>query len=661
MRYQPLLICISILLATSCGKKAEPLAPIPASAPRTSTESEPKSPAVIAMAREYPKNQLEFKNEKVLEIRRAPAQAATTAQAAEPPPLIVYNTDISPQLPRDKAVPNRPVLQAGLAATLRFAIGPKWNSSLIPDATPSSDILQSKEDIPLTVVMSCSFCEPHAESLKRMTYMPKQGHSNEIRLQFTPQRLPDGSTYTDKLQLGIINDETGLEYDRLVIDVVVSGTPASPATTAPHIATLFAPSRGVTDSNWSPDVLLYATEEMGRNISISIEPVSDEMKSRLNLALDAQGQRRKFRSGIEDAKLVEAMTTSAYGVMSAVSMQGQLLKHLSASGTDAVVSPESQQSLLLTDTESENVAGVIADIGQRLYRHLFVDTPDTDLRKLIMQLELVSAEPRDRPLRLKIITNQISVPWQYLHPVGPNVNAEKFWGLRFSLSVFRVNTGARGKGMASEMQQARKVVFARYGSSSDATVPLAKEQELQLRKLPVKDTDLVEVDNGTDLLANLKQRRKEISAIVAFLHATSSATDSEPQLVFNDGDRVTSDRLELLLNKEPIEEQESTKYLVGEPLVILNACETGPSVNLPHVSLENVMFQLGAQGVVVTEVSVWIHLGHDVATRLIRRLGKGEAISDALTAVRRELYSEKKNPLGLLYAYYGDPAATLRR
>jgi hypothetical protein len=72
------------------------------------------------------------------------------------------------------------------------------------------------------------------------------------------------------------------------------------------------------------------------------------------------------------------------------------------------------------------------------------------------------------------------------------------------------------------------------------------------------------------------------------------------------------------------------------------------------------MFQLGAQGVVVTEVSVWIRLGHEMATRLIKRLGKGEPIGDALTAIRRELYVEKNNPLGLLYVYYGEPAATLR-
>lgn len=576
------------------------------------------------------------------------------------PPPPVYNTDISPQLPRDAAMPNQPVLQSGQSTILRFDIGPKRDNSLTPNAAPSSDILNSKENVPLTVILICGFCEPQAAPLMRMTYMPNQRRSEEIHFQFTPQHRPDGRAYTDKLQLGIINDQTGQEYDRLIIDVAVSDATMDSVTTTRNSAMAYALPNGLpnsqTRSDWTPDVLLYATEEIGRNVTIAIQPISNDMKQRLGpLALNAQGERRTFRSGIDDTKMMEAMTTSAYGVMSDVSLQGDFLKSLSAEDADTAVSSESRQSLLLTDEESMKVTGIIADLGQRLYRHLFKDSPDTDLRKLIVQLEAAAAAaPPDRPLRLKIITKQISLPWQYLHPVGPVVDAQKFWGLRFSLSVLRENTGASRKGAVS--QEAHKVVFARYGSSGDTTFKLANEQEQQLRMLA--NADLVAVDSGSDLLTNLEQGRKEISAIDAFLHAKFTVSDSEPQLLFNDGDVMTSRRLERLLNKVSMDEEDH--YLTGAPLVILNGCETGPSVNLPHVSLENVMFQLGAQGVVVTEVSVWVTLGHDMATRLIKRLGEGEAISDALTAVRRDLFKDKKNPLGLLYVYYGDPAATLR-
>lgn len=575
---------------------------------------------------------------------------------------VVYNADLTPQLPRDKSALTRPVLRAGQLATFLFDIGPRWASSVLSNAIPSSEILGSKEDVPLTVVLSCGFCEPHADSMRRMTFRPDQGRSEKIRFQFTPKPGRDGVGYIAKLQLAIINDKTGREYDRLVVTVAIVGDGAAVAKNLSG-ALVFAPSKGSDLADWQPDVLLYANAEMDRNVTLAIQPVSAEMKKLLSpLALDAQGVRKVFRSGIDDPTLIEAMTNSAYGAMSAVSMQGEFLKRLSATGTDAFVSKASQDSLELSATESSNVAGVIAETGQRLYRHLFYRSADTDLRKIIHLLEAAAAgdEYRNRPLRMTVITNRLSLPWQYLHPVGPKVDAGRFWGMQFSLSVLRVSTNAREKAVAPGMEQARKFVFAHYGSSADPTVPLATRQVAQLLSLPLAQTDLLKVDTGADLLGQVSAQRKQIAGILTFLHASAGSADTVPHLQFNDGDLLTSDKLEDLKNKVAEDEQD-LRYLAGAPLVILNACETGPSRNLPHVKLENAMFELGARGVVVTEVSVWISLGHEVATQLITRLINGEPVSDALTAIRRTLLQKKKNPLGLLYVYYGDPSATFRR
>ena len=62
---------------------------------------------------------------------------------------------------------------------------------------------------------------------------------------------------------------------------------------------------------------------------------------------------------------------------------------------------------------------------------------------------------------------------------------------------------------------------------------------------------------------------------------------------------------------------------------------------------------------IVTEVSVAQALGDSMAKRLMGHLIKGETAADALTAARRELLTEENNPLGLLYAYYGDSTAKL--
>lgn len=584
----------------------------------------------------------------------APAPATTTASA-------VYNAELAPQLYRDPSKPDRPVLRGGMATTLSFDIGPRSVTSVLPAKPAAAEIVGSSADVPLTVVLACGFCEPRAESLKRVLFRPSEGRSDKAQFEFTPQQRGGSGEYTGKLYISIINDQTGHEYDRLVLTVAVASVGVPAAGSRGH-GTVLAPSTVVDSSDWRPDVILYANAQTERNVTISIQPVSTAMKELLGpLALNAENTARVFRSGIDDPELIDAMTNSAFGAMSAVSLQGELLKKLSATGIEAAVSPESQASLELSDAEASRVTAVIARSGQRLYRHLFSNSAETDLRKLIRQLEIAAANaPKNKPLRMMIVTDRLSLPWQYLHPVGSDVNADKFWGMQFSLSVRRVNNNATKKTLAGRTNDVRKVVFAQYGSSADPTVPLAKKQVAQLLKLPLAEGDLLRVDTGADLLAELSAQRKYIEGIVTFLHASAGSADTTPNLQFNDGDIVTSDTLEDLLNRVSAEEQD-LRYLEGGPLVILNACETGPARNLPHVKLQNAMFQLGAKGVVVTEVSVWISLGHEVATQLIDQLAQGEAVSDALTAVRRKLLEQKKNPLGLLYVYYGDPAATLRR
>jgi len=596
-----------------------------------------------------------------------PTSAGSASQPAATTEAIVYNADLSPQLQRRKDFPRRPVLKSRQMATLSFGIGPARSSSVLAPMSPPPEILKSREDVSLTIVLACSFCEPNVESLKKITYSPSLHRSNEVSFQFTPQRGSQDTPYTAALQLLIINDKTGVEHDRLSVVVGVDSEGDLPAASAENVAAAGASAPSGT-SDWTPDVVLYATKESERSISIRIEPKNEDLKKLLGpLALDAQGQSLKFDSGVTDPDLITAMTTSTYGAMSAVSLQGEFIKRLSATGSDAVVSTESQESLLLTPEESTNVAKTIADAGQQLYRHLFTQASDSRLGALVRKLELAGAQAKGRPLRLQIVTDRISLPWQYLHPPGKTIDAARFWGLQFNLSVLRAGTGGPQKEATRNRSLARKVVFALYGSSADSSVPFARKQIEQLSSIPV--SDLLEVDSGTDFLGKaLTSQREQISAIVTFLHASSGATQTastaapqEPQLSFNDGDLVTSYRLERLLNAQSSEELESrAPYLSGTPLVILNACETGPSIPLPHVRLQDALFALGAQGVLVTEVPVWTHLGHEMGMQLITRLGKGEPVSDALTAIRRELYAKKRNPLGLLYVYYGDPAATLR-
>ncbi|MBP0620853.1 TRAP transporter substrate-binding protein DctP [Cupriavidus consociatus] len=590
--------------------------------------------------------------------------SATPSPSPGPPTTVSYNASLSPLSPASSAYPQRQSLRSRQLATLRFYLGPHNPASILPVQPAAAAIQRSKVDVPLSVVLDCPFCEANADSLKRIVYKPAESRSTQASFSFTPAQAPAGTPYVGTLRILVLNDATGAIQDRMVVDVIIDAEDAVPASVQQSPVT----SGGVEptpEAAWKPDIVLLVTDKQG--VSIEIQPMSAEMQALIGKqAFDEHGERRQFSSGIEDKAFLDAVTNSAYGVMSAVSLQGPLVKRLSATGTEAAVSKASQASLRLTDAEATAVTQVIGDIGMQLYRNLFTASNDPGLLTIIRKLEDAADAPRTVPLRLKIVTDGVSLPWQYLHQSGMDPDPKKFWGMRFSLSVSRARSGGPGSAAHQAQELPQKVVFARYGSTADPTVPLAREQMRQLRQIPI--SDMMEVDSGSALLNQvLPQERKRISAVVAFLHAsTGDAQPGDrysdgPQLKFNEGDLVTSNKLEMLLNRQSEEElRAGIPYLTNAPLVILNACETGPSTQLPHVSLGDVIVRLGAQGVVVTEVAIWITLGHEVATRLIQRLGRGEAVSDALTAIRRELYAEKKNPLGLLYVYYGDPAATLR-
>jgi hypothetical protein len=593
----------------------------------------------------------------------------------------VYNAAISPQAPHDSTKPEQPVLLAGRHTKLRFDIGPRWERTIVPVEQAKADkaLIESSDDVPLDVILVCDFCEPQAEALKHTTYRAKYRRADEVSFDLWPNTTPAGMGV---LQLGIINGATGREYERLVIDVTIVDEHAvtkSPPSVPKSQAIVETDRRDetseplvwaqrslpVTDPNTSSDVTLYVTQRSDSGVTMRFVPHGKDMRRQLALALDSEGAPRKFHSEIGDKDLVVAMTSSAYGAVSALSKQGLSLERLSSTGADVLVSPTSQLSLELTEDEADRVSRLIARIGRRLYRHMFYDEwRNNDLLAVVRKLEGLAADaPPGHPLRLNIVTDRITVPWQYLYPgeVGPSdkIKPNDFWGFRFSLSVTRIGTRARTVAPLAPLDIPAKIVFAHYGSQRDVTFPMATQQRNLILGLPVPKERLSVWDNGPETINALRKYRGDMTAFIVFLHAASSEQGGDPYLMFNDQDRVESWWLEGLLDEQPLKD-EGSRYWARAPLVFLNACETGPSVSLPNVSLENVMFQLGAGGVVVTEVPVWAHLGHYMAMQLIPRLAKGEPVPEALAAVRRQLYIEKRNPLGLLYAYYGDPAATFQ-
>jgi hypothetical protein len=582
----------------------------------------------------------------------APPPEATTQAGLQ---NIFYNATLAPQLPRDVATPSKPVLQAGVKTILGFDIGPKRGESVISTPAPA-EFIQSTEDIPLTIIFGCDFCPPTSQFERDITYRPKEGRSEWVQFEFTPE-ANHGGIGKEQLHLLVVNRKTGRPLDRMNIPVTVKADGATdvPAETMGLLAASRAPQPPAESVDI--DVTIHAIAADGPRVTFSIEPQSPAMIKLLKpLAIDANGNRKRFRSGAVDSDLIDQTSTWSFGAMSAVSLQDKALTKLRATGADAIISDDSLESLILSSDEARRVSDTMAVAGQTLYRNFFHSGADKELAKIIALLEEASADSQV-PLRVQIMTDRLSMPWQYLHPVGKKVDPNKFWGMRFSLSVLRSNDGGENWRESNEPRKPPKILFARYGTSSDSSVPLA-EGQISALKAALPSMDVLSVYAGNDLIEHLKSDRNAITGFVTFMHASSGSQGAAPLLEFGDSDKVEGADFFNLKNREESADQDF-RYLSLGPIAVLNACETGPAMKLTQPKLATALFQLGVKGVIVTEVSVWQTLGDDMAKRLMKHLVNGKTAADALTEARRELLAEKNNPLGLLYVYYGDPAAKL--
>jgi hypothetical protein len=94
------------------------------------------------------------------------------------------------------------------------------------------------------------------------------------------------------------------------------------------------------------------------------------------------------------------------------------------------------------------------------------------------------------------------------------------------------------------------------------------------------------------------------------------------------------------------------------PFVVLNGCETmRVTPELIHGFL-GLLRQMGASGVLGSEIPVNSLLARQVGAMFVRRLLQGFSVGESFLDIRRELLRQG-NPLGLAYSYYSSAALHL--
>ena len=586
---------------------------------------------------------------KMQEVSAPAREPAPVPAAPVPMPRPVYNAYFESADNRTPVEFVRPKLKH----ELHFWIGPRDKLSVISDA-PTKEITDSLAGKRLRVIMACDFCASTGTTQAEMFFDQIAQTSNRVSFDFIPDATaPEQSARA--MQVAVYDRDTGRMYDRVKVPVTVSEKNTPP----PKLATTSNMNAVEATKSSGPDILISVTEEDRKGVAIALDPVSDRAKN-------AIGSPLLFHSGPLQSYLA-GLAGAQYTRVSALTLQGDLARELNHGTAVPVLSATLHESSVLNDMESAAVSNYIGGIGTTLYNALFCKREAEPLCQAVRKMETIGT--KDKPLRVSIPTDTLSLPWQYLHPSGDGaVDVERFWGMKYILSARRSVDGSPPP-IGARAVNTNKIVFARYALTTDDSYNFATQQIDQIRKLPVQDADLLVVRSRKELINAVgNSTRNQISALIAYLHAHSSAalvntptgpayamSAPGPELMFADADTLPSSELAVLNGST-----KDDRYFGKGPLVILNACETNPSgIAFPQANFTDTLFQLGAQGVIATEVSVWIPFGHLMATTVLKHLAASVGADEALTRARIEIYKSTKNPFGLLYAYYGEPGVQL--
>jgi len=560
------------------------------------------------------------------------------------------------------------IVPAGAAVRITFSIGPMETGSLVKGAKPAKSLLESQSDVRLTVIMGCTFCGEHGSFLRQTVYHPASMRSEPIQFSVTTNPPPENVlSYRGRLEFTIFNEETGVEYDHLrTLVTVSSGLPTwiSPKAQQSLVTQLVA----VDATQELPDVRIYVNKDIASKLSISMDAYEPGLRTRLEGRIRNPDKTKKiFTPNFKDQNDVVRKISGYNGQLTQIGLpDSDYSKLLKPQAGGPGLSDEAIGNLVFSESDERFVRDIFSNFGNTLYRELFVSGDASgELAAIIAAIEATSIP--GRRVRLEISTDAASMPWQLIYPLG-DAPPDAFWGLKFDLAVKRTDV-ARVSSRPGPL--GRTMVFARYGVDDDHSVKWA---EMQIKALQdAKGVQLTVIKSKQEFTkTKVPQLRQSMSAFITYLHAEAGflrqtadgqaidlATAAGPLLRFGEeGEFIASVDFDGLQNSQSVDELvKHTPYFPKNPIVILNACETGGGVTqINKISLQEKFFDLGARGIVVTETPVWDNLAYEVGTSLIDRLLRGEGMASALTETRIELY-KKKNLLGLLYAYYGEPTA----
>jgi hypothetical protein len=301
--------------------------------------------------------------------------------------------------------------------------------------------------------------------------------------------------------------------------------------------------------------------------------------------------------------------------------------------------------------------------GYLMYQRLFfAPSADAQLKRVGMALESIASGP---PCRIQVVCRRPMLPWHLMCPAAEPPTAsnslDRILGFRHEVEYLPLDSDA---GAA--------VLDTVIDTTAGLTAVLAVNEDIDqaggFRRLAGSQLDYwqrrqgpgLQVDvcrNGEGVLAALADPVRTGQLLYFFCHASSGRPGQwggpmSSELTLTGNSRVALG--DLYVDASP------RRPFAGNPLVILNACESAALYPSFYEGFIPYLVAKGARGVVGTEADTPAVLAAAWAERFFDRLLAGQPIGQALLAVRRELAERHNNVLGLLYALYCDGDTALR-
>lgn len=292
-----------------------------------------------------------------------------------------------------------------------------------------------------------------------------------------------------------------------------------------------------------------------------------------------------------------------------------------------------------TDLELEN----LAKVGHNAFNRIFSD----DIRNFIIQ-----ATTRNTTVYIHVVSENFFLPWELIYPnniLDEPLSFDNFWGMNHIISRTIIRNGRPGACVPPEISFK---TLPKLGMLSYSGLPsvarelrffqaLASDHKLSLFELRSLDPD--QTKEGFREFRRFWQNNLNLAHFAC--HAVYDSKNPTLSSIF--------------LTKEfPISLEDIDTYQIeinGNPLIIMNACETGSLNFLFTSSFADTFLKYGARGVVATECTVPDDFAADFAEQLYSKLLKGEHLGESLLSTRRYFWENHSNPSALLYSMYAPP------